>query len=177
VPEARRTVVDEDGRLSGRTGSASSWLAGVRYLTATNTTFIVDLYGNGLGFDENEMGAYFDLARSASRSMMDGQDDSLLVAARRAAEAGYTRTTPMREYLYARISQPDAFDILYFNVAFTAIVNLADGSASVVPELTFKATEDLELRSQVGVLLGGRDSEFGEKQANLRLEVRARYYF
>jgi hypothetical protein len=83
----------------------------------------------------------------------------------------------MHDYLYTRVSQPDAFDFLYINMAVTGIVNLADGSASLVPELTYKAGENLELRSQVGLLLGGRGTEFGEKQANLRLDVRARYYF
>jgi hypothetical protein len=177
VPDAHQVVVDENGRLIERTGRALSWLAGLRYLMASNTTFIVDLYRNGLGFTEEEMGAYFDLARAAPQAMIDRQDDRLLALARRAAEAGYTGTAPTRDYLYARVSQPDALDILYFNLAVAGIVNLADGSASVVPELTYKAFANLELRAQLGVLLGGRGTEFGEKQANVRLDVRARYYF
>jgi hypothetical protein len=177
IPDARRLVLDEAGRLVEDAGRAFSWVAGVRYLTASNTTFIVDLYRNGLGADEDEMRAYFSLARTASQALEENADARFLAAARRAGEAGYAGTTPMRDYLYARVSQPDAFDVLYFSVAVTGIVNLADGSASVVPEVTYKPRENLELRSQLGVLLGRRDTEFGEKQANVRLDVRARYYF
>jgi hypothetical protein len=177
VPEARRLVADGTGRLSEETVSAASWLVGARYLSSGKTTVIVDLYRNGQGYREDEMRAFFDLARSAALALAAQGDDRLIAAARRAADAGYSRPAPMGKYLYARVSQPDAFGILYLGLAASSIWNLADRSVSLVPELTYKATENLELRSQVAMLLGGRATEFGEKQADLRLEMRVRYYF
>jgi hypothetical protein len=56
-------------------------------------------------------------------------------------------------------------------------VNLDDRSASVLPELSYRLTENLELRWQSTLLLGRRHTEFGEKQANARTELRVRYYF
>ncbi|AGA33531.1 hypothetical protein TVNIR_1870 [Thioalkalivibrio nitratireducens DSM 14787] len=36
---------------------------------------------------------------------------------------------------------------------------------------------DLELRGRLALRTGGRDSEFGERQNDWRVEVRARYRF
>jgi hypothetical protein len=83
----------------------------------------------------------------------------------------------MRDYLYARVSRKEPFDILYFTPAATSIINLNDGSFSLSPELLYTGITNLELRLKVTVLEGGRFSEFGEKQNNYRLELRARYFF
>jgi hypothetical protein len=84
---------------------------------------------------------------------------------------------PMRNYLYGRVNQPDALGILYLALGSSAIVNLDDGSYTVLPEVQYKATQNLELRWFANIQRGGSWTEFGEKQADLRLEVRARYYF
>jgi hypothetical protein len=83
----------------------------------------------------------------------------------------------MRRYLYLRLSQKEPFDILYFTPALTVIANLDDGSRSVAPELLYTGITNLELRLRLFFLSGDRLTDFGEKQNDRRLELRARYYF
>jgi hypothetical protein len=83
----------------------------------------------------------------------------------------------MRNYVYGRVNQPDAFDILYLTLGASAIVNVDDGSYSLLPEVQFKPTENFELRWLTNIQRGGSRTDFGEKQADVRLELRLRYYF
>jgi hypothetical protein len=76
-----------------------------------------------------------------------------------------------------RVTQPDAFERLYLAIGGTTIVNLDDGSASILPELSYRILENLELRWQGALLLGRDGSEFGEKPTHARAEMRVRYYF
>lgn len=176
VRNANRWTVDRAGLFTETRRDYASLLVGVRYLTPTNTTFIVDAYHNGAGFSEDEIVGYFGLIDSARQAAIAG-NTALLAAARRAADLGYARPNVMRDYLYARASQPDAFGLLYLNAAVNSIWNLCDGSASILGELSYRAAGNLELRSQIGVALGRAESDFGEKQSNVRAEFRARYYF
>jgi hypothetical protein len=84
---------------------------------------------------------------------------------------------PMRNYLYGRVNQPDAFGILYLTLGASTIVNADDGSYSLLPEVQYKPIENLELRWVANIQRGGSWTEFGEKQADVRLEFRVRYYF
>ena len=101
----------------------------------------------------------------------------LLALARRASEAGHGRMNPMRNYIYGRVNQPDAAGVLYLTLGASAIVNLNDGSYALLPEVQYKPTENLELRWLANIQRGGSRTEFGEKQADARLELRVRYYF
>jgi hypothetical protein len=175
--DAPAAVVDADGSLAERRGAATSAVVGVRYLTNANTTLLVDYYRNGSGYRAEDMDRYFDLIERGSGLFAVSGDDRLLAAASRATDAGYGRMHSGRDYLYARVSQPDAFGVLYFTLGASAIVNLDDRSYTLLPEVQYKPFENLELRWLAGMQRGGRGSEFGEKPADLRLELRARYYF
>jgi hypothetical protein len=84
---------------------------------------------------------------------------------------------PGRNYVYGRVTQPDALGVLYLTLGGSVIVNVDDGSYTVLPEVQCKPAENLELRWLANIQRGGSGTEFGEKQANLRLELRIRYYF
>jgi hypothetical protein len=56
-----------------------------------------------------------------------------------------------------------AFDILYLTLGASAIVNVDDGSDSLLPEVQYKPTENLELRWVANIQRGGPRTEFGEK--------------
>ena len=75
------------------------------------------------------------------------------------------------------MSQKEPFDILYFTPALTAIVNFADRSYSVTPEMLYTGYTNVELRLRFFYLKGREQSDFGEKQNARRLELRARFYF
>ena len=66
---------------------------------------------------------------------------------------------------------------LYLNAALTGIYNRQDGSFSLTQETSYRVKANLELRTQLGVIAGRRETEFGEKLADVRFEFRARYYF
>jgi hypothetical protein len=100
-----------------------------------------------------------------------------LTLASRATETGYGRMNPMRNYVYGRVNQPDALGVLYLTLGGSVIVNVDDGSYSLLPEVQYKATENLELRWLANIQRGGSRTEFGEKPADVRLELRVRYYF
>lgn len=76
----------------------------------------------------------------------------------------------MRNYIYARISQKEPFDILHFTPSVTAIINSDDKSYSFTPELLYTGITNLELRFRFYALNGDTQTEFGEKQ-NLCLHV------
>ena len=128
--------------------ASTSYLVGLRYLTERDTTWIAEFYRNGAGLTEGEF---------------------------RARPVG--RPNPMRNYLYLRASQKEPFDILYFTPSATTIVNLDDGSYSLIGELLYTGFGDFEVRLRAAFNRGGRLTEFGEKPVEERLELRLRWHF
>jgi hypothetical protein len=177
VPNGLTAVLEPAGALVQRERPATNLVMGVRYLTEANTTYIVDYFRNGTGYASAEMETYFELIERGYESSTVSGDQRLLTLASRASEAGYGRMNPMRNYVYGRVNQPDALDVLYLTLGASAIVNVDDGSHSLLPEVQYKPTENLELRWLANIQRGGSRTEFGEKQADVRLELRARYYF
>ena len=104
----------------------------------------------------------------------------VMIALRKAssfAENSYGRRNPMRDYLYLRISQKEPFDILYFTPSITWIYNVNDESYSFAPELLYTGITNFELRLKAGFIRGDRQTEYGEKLNDYRVEFRLRYYF
>lgn len=127
---------------------STNYLLGMRYLTERETTWIAEYYRNGAGLTEDQF---------------------------RARPVG--RPNPMRNYLYLRASRKEPFDILYFTPSATTIVNLDDGSYSLIGELAYTGFKDVELRLRAAANRGDRLTEFGEKPVDARVELRARWYF
>jgi hypothetical protein len=57
------------------------------------------------------------------------------------------------------------------------MMNLEDRSYSLTPELLYTGITNLELRFRTTFIIGARNTEFGEKQNDYRIEFRAGYYF
>jgi hypothetical protein len=166
-----RPVLDTSNALVMRETEDFDWLLGLRYLTAAETTWIVEYYHNGAGYTPDEMQHFYDLARSGAAS------PTLRSRAQAARQAGYGAAQPMQDYLYVKVSQKEPFDALYWNAGATAIVNLHDGSASLIPEVIYTGIDDLEVRGRVAFLTGGQNTDFGERPNEWRLELRVRYFF
>ena len=145
VEDSRKRTVDSEGRIAERELDAKSWLLGVRYLSEAATTCIVEYYRNGAGFSKSEMRGFFSFINGGFDAYRAG-DDTLLRKAAGLTEGGYGRMNPMRNYLYARVSQKEPFDVLYFTPALISIINLDDGSFSLSPELLYTGITNLELR-------------------------------
>ncbi len=173
----KTTVIDSDGNRFQKEYNAKNYLLGLRYLTASDLTYIAEYYHNGTGFTTNEMEDYFTYINTAYDVFLSAGDETLLKDAENISAGNYGRTSPMRNYLYLRVSQKEPFDILYFTPAMTGIYNINDGSFSLSPELLYTAITNIDLRLKVFYIDGGRNSEYGEKQNDYRIEFRGRYYF
>lgn len=172
-----KTTVDPNGNLSQTTNNAANYLLGLRYLTARDTTYILEYYRNGQGYSSREMQDFFSFIDKGYSLYTNTGDPSLLNRANNLSQGNYGKMTPEMNYLYLRTSQKEPFDILYFTPAVTMIANLDDKSFSLTPELLYTGITNLELRLRAGFIVGSRGSEFGEKPNDYRLEFRIRYYF
>jgi len=164
----RRVVLDAGGGVVAVTDDAMSYLAGIRYLSATNTTYIFEYYHNGQGYTEVEAADMYHSLESMSDSDLAGVARSL---------TGYQVPNFMTNYLYLKASQKEPFGWLYLTPSLYSITNIDDGSYNLIPEVVYTGIENLELRARVSLLYGGAGTEYGEKSSDWKLELRARYYF
>jgi len=171
------TTINAQGVGTTREWNAISYLLGLRYLSAQETTYILEYYHNGTGLTQSQFADFVTFTNNSYATFLSTGNDSGLARASQLAEAAYGRPNPMRDYLYFRASQKEPFDILYFTPALTSIINLQDGSLVVIPELTYSPMTNLELRFRTPVLIGGKGTEYGEKQNDYRIDLRLRYYF
>jgi len=177
IDNYRRRFINSDGTAFSHEYDATSYLLGLRYLTKSETTYILEFFHDATGYAESEMRDYFSFIEQGYNTYLGTGDDSVLKRASGAAGGSYNRKNPMRDYFYLRISQKEPFDILYFTPSLTGIFNVDDRSFSVGPELTYTGIKNLELRLKTTFLVGGSHTEFGEKQNDCRIELRARYSF
>jgi hypothetical protein len=175
--DTQRQVTTAAGQTTVTRGAATSWLLGTRYLTAQDTTYILELYRNGPGLTEEEVRGFTQFVDNAYAQYLATGNDAALARAANLARGGYARPNPGRSYLYLRASQKEPFDILYFTPAITVIANAEDRSTSIAPELLYAGINNLELRLRAFFLNGDAGSEFGERPNSRRLELQARLYF
>ena len=172
----KQKTIDEQGNVSESKFDAKSYLLGMRYLTKTDTTFILEYYHNGMGYTQDEIGSFFSLVDKSYETYLSSRNRGSLTKAQSLA-VNYGGVNPMKDYLYLRVTQKDPFNILYFTPALTSIINLNDGSFSLAPELTYTGIKNLEVRLKAVANVGHNGSEYGEKPSDYRLELRVRYYF
>lgn len=177
IPSQRQTVLLEDDSLEVQEISAFSGLLGFRYLSENDITSIVEYYYNGAGYTDDELGRFFQLIDDGTNQFVTSGIETLIDRARDLSLSGYGRPYLGRNYLYAKFTQKEPFDILYFTPGLTAIVNLDDFSSSLTPEFVYTGFTNWELRVRFSLLSGGNLTEYGEKQNSNKLEVRIRYFF
>lgn len=177
VQDFSKRYTDAQGNIINLTYDAMSFLLGIRYLSQRETTYIIEYYRNGTGFSKEEFADFYRLVNRAYESYLDTGSAALMGKVVNLSQGNYGRSNPMKDYLYLRISQKEPFDILYFTPALTTILNLRDLSFSISPEISYTAITNLDLRLKAYILIGARETEFGEKPNDFRLEFRARYYF
>ena len=177
IDDYKKRFINSDGNMFDDEYDAESYLAGLRYLTASETTYILEYYHNGTGFSEGEMEDYFSFIDKAYDTYLSSDDDALLKKGSRVTKGSYGKINSMRDYLYLRISQKEPFDILYSTASLTGMLNIGDNSFSLSPELLYTGITNWELRLKTIFPVGDSDTEFGEKLNDYRIELRARYYF
>lgn len=149
----------------------------MRYLTQQDTTYIAEYYRNGTGYSDREARQFYQLVDRAFAQLDQTGSSALLPKALSLSQGSYGRPNAGKDYLYFRAQQKDALGIVYFQAAITAMMNLADRSYQVTPELLYTGVKNLDLRLKFFLLQGAGRTEFGEKQNSRKLEFYARYYF
>jgi len=177
IKDHEMTFIDETGTLFNRQYNATSTLLGLRYLTESETTTIFEYYHNATGFTEMEMGDYYSFIDQGYATYLSSGDASGLKRASNIAGNHYSQKNPMKDYLYLRVSQKEPFDMLYFTPSLTSILNVNDHSFSLGPECLYTGIENLELRLRTTFLVGNSYTEFGEKQDDFWVGLRARYHY
>ncbi len=168
VQDHTKTVIQDDGTTVTTTSDAHNYLAGIRYLASTNTTYILEYYYNGQGYAKGEAEDLFD--------QLDNLDDQQLTEIA-SSLAGYQAPNFMHNYLYLKATQKEPFGWLYLTPSLYSIVNVDDGSFNLIPEAVYTGVENLELRARINLLYGDAGTEYGEKINDWKLELRGRYFF
>ncbi|EGJ50936.1 hypothetical protein [Desulfocurvibacter africanus] len=171
-----KTLTDTQGNLRTERHDAYSFLLGLRYLNAYDTTFIAEYYHNGEGYSPSEMDDYFTLIENGYAQYLETGNDRLLKRSNLAGQ-DFNQSSLGRNYLYFRVSQKEPFDILYLTPTLTVIANLGDHSFSINPEVSYLIRSDLELRTRLIMPFGPEKSEFGEKLQDARTEFWITYFF
>ncbi len=177
TPNQSQKILNADGSVDIREISDTSYLLGLRYLTENDVTAIVEYYHNDDGYTVREQERFHDLVDSADRLFTASRDDSLYKKAASLSQGAFGQPQNSRNYLYARVTQKEPFDLLYFTPGFTAIINLDDDSFSLSPEAVYTGLTNWELRLRFSLLEGSNYTEYGEKLNENKLELRVRYFF
>ncbi|MGB7540413.1 MAG: hypothetical protein WBM28_00150 [Burkholderiales bacterium] len=177
IQQFTRPVTDAAGRVANETANATSYLLGLRYLTAGDTTYIAEYYRNGTGYSDEEARQFYQLVNTAFTQFDQTGSTALIQKALSLSQGSYGRPNPGTDYLYFRAQQKDALGIVYFQPAITAMMNWQDRSHQVTPELLYTGINNFELRLRLFLLHGGSSTDFGEKQNSRKLEFYVRYYF
>lgn len=177
LPNQKTTVLQEDGSSLLRERSAISGLVGLRYLSENDITSIIEYYHNDSGYSTGEMDRFYQLVAEGENQLYSSASDLLLDQAREVSRKGYGSPQPGRNYLYGRFTQQEPFDILYFTPGLITIYNLDDHSFSISPEIVYTGFTNWEMRLRCSFREGSSFTEYGEKFAHSKLELRLRYFF
>jgi hypothetical protein len=174
---ARRPVIDGTGRRTISEENQYSWLLGIRYLTATDVTFILEYYKNGAGYNRDELEDFFKYQHQSYQGWLSTGDAGIVKRADSITKSYYGQRNFGRDYLYLKMSVREPFDILYFTPWLAVVFNTRDKSFNLQPGMTYIPITNMELNCRVGIPIGSSHTEFGEKPDVVRPEIWIRYYF
>jgi hypothetical protein len=177
VNDFSRRVADASGKVTTQKFNARNFLLGLRYQTRYDTTFISEYYHNGAGYSNEEMQNFFSFAGRAFKVQQATGNGIPLLQAAQLQNTDYGYVNPMRDYFYLRITKKDPYNLVYFTPAITSIYDISDRSFSLAPEVSYNPVTNLEFRLKTIFSVGPSLTEFGERPANARTELRIRYYF
>ncbi|WP_114376831.1 hypothetical protein [Elioraea thermophila] len=176
--EPRPVVLDRaTGRMGRITTGGIAGFVGLRWQAPTDTTVILEYLHNGTGIRPQEFADALALIDRAGDRLEAGLPPAPGDEVARRLARAYQRPQPLRDYLYLRVSHKEPWGLLYVTPAFTAIVDAANGSATLQPEVSYTGFTNLELRLRAQATVGERESDFGARAARARVEFRLRAFF
>ncbi len=177
TPEQKKKILLENGTVDTVEVTDTSYLLGLRYLTESDITTIVEIYHNDDGYTQDEMDRFYQFVDNACDASNTTGNDALLDKAQQLSKGGYGRPQAGQNYLFLKTTQKDPFNLLYTTPGLTAIINIEDKSYSMSPEITYTGFTNWECRLRLTVLQGGDNTEYGEKQNEYKSELKVRYFF
>ncbi len=164
--------LDNQSQLISQHKNVIQSLLGFRYLTENEITWIGEYYHNGSGYSKQQLEEFFKLAENDFQT-----SPQLLSLTQQASASGYGNINPGKDYLYLSVSKKEPFDLVYFNLRTSSIMNIHDSSYSLTPELIYSGFNNSEIRLRTSFLQGNKYSEFAEKPNDWKFDFRFRYYF
>jgi len=171
VSDHRATFITPRYGLETVAGTAYNALLGVRYLAIWNSTVVAEYIRNGQGLSQEQMGAYYSAQQNRGALSPDVRNFLNLNAEQ------YMRQFAMRDYIYAKISHPEPFGILYFTPSAYAMANMDDVSLMTAFEIAYTRFKNTSLSGKMMVLRGDLQSEYGSKIKEIQLEIKGKYFF
>jgi len=153
--------------------SGFSYLLGLRYLAPWNMTVIADYYHNNSGLSQQE---YQDYQAYLLNNLITGDAD-LIDETRFVMTNSFRSRNLMRDYIYVKASMPEPFKWLYSSISVFTIYNLNDNSFILSPQIGYKPFTNTEILLWPSFLFGKKDSEYGSKHFQKKLEIWFRFYF
>ncbi len=167
-----KTFIEQDAVQQKQTDGAS-YLFGIRYLTNLNTTIIAEYYHDNRGLSESE----FRDVLGFLRNRVNSGDSEIVTQTRLDFTSRFQTRTFMRDYLYAKVSQPEPFGWLYSSIGAFIIYNLNDNSFTLSTQLGYKPFTNFEFLLWPTVLSGDDNSEYGSRQWEGKVEMWLRWFF
>lgn len=156
-----------------RRRSRFSYLFGTRYLTTMNTTLIVEVYHRGNGMNEGEYADYVAYVKNGLT-----EDAASNAEAYRSVVNDLSRSKNlMRDYVYAKLTHPEPFSLLYSSVSAFVIYNLQDRSFALSPQFAYQPFTNFELLCWPSFLVGDAETEYGTRAFQRKLEFWMRFFF
>ncbi|WP_457571904.1 hypothetical protein [Desulfovulcanus sp.] len=174
---ASKVYINDDNTFDYDGQYAISYLLGLRYLNTHDTTFILEYYHNGHGYEKEDMGDYYEFIDSAYEDYQNTGMDLKLKKSMFLGKEYFNQSLVMQDYAYVKITQKEPFDILYFNPSLIVLFNLDDYSSNIGLEFLYTPVANLDLKARLSVNQGDKNTEFGEKAGSGSLFLEARYYF
>ncbi len=150
-----------------------SYLFGIRWLNKADITTILEYYHNDKGLSKNEFNNYNNFLINAANSM----NNINILNAINTNKNYFSGNNLMRNYLYLKVSKPEPFNIVYFTPSIYTIYNIDDKSFNIGAPLSYKPITNFEFIIWPVFFAGSKNTEYGGKQYNGKLEIWGRYYF
>jgi len=177
TPEQKKKILLDNGTVDTVELTDTSYLFGLRYLTESDITTIVEFYHNDDGYTQDEMDRFFQFVNNGYAEFENSDDTAPLEKAQDFTEGAYGKPQAGRDYLYIKTTQKEPFDLLYTTPGLLAIINMEDKSYSISPEITYTGFTNWECRLRFTYIDGSRMTEYGEKQNESKSEIRVRFFF
>jgi hypothetical protein len=173
IKNSKSTVFSDESTMVTQSHPANNLVAGTRYLTPFNTTFIFEYLHVGSGYTRDEMDEYWNAVNYAATSSNPRIVQSVLQANSKYFSSQFITT----DYLFFKASHPDPFNFVYFTPSIYTIANILDHSMMAGLEMTYSRSRNLLFIGRIITFLGRNESEYGSKPAQHRIELRAKWSF